>query len=228
MTGRKLSSSPNAFFSILRFVVAFGRKSRHLLMMVMQPQRASTSTNYSQHWLHSSTTSSTLLNNILTRFSTGGKGGKGLGKGGAKRHRKILRDNIQGITKPAIRRLARRGGVKRISASQTLRVLLIQSILTRRSDLRGDSWCSEDLPWGCYSWRCHLHWAREEKDCYLPRCCLCSQAPRPYSLRFRWLSDHTFNTSSGDTQYLFDLTIRLHFDHWCRCAYGTFDSLWTV
>ena len=44
-----------------------------------------------------------------------GKGGKGLGKGGAKRHRKILRDNIQGITKPAIRRLARRGGVKRIS-----------------------------------------------------------------------------------------------------------------
>jgi histone H4 len=44
-----------------------------------------------------------------------GKGGKGLGKGGAKRHRKVLRDNIQGITKPAIRRLARRGGTKRIS-----------------------------------------------------------------------------------------------------------------
>ena len=86
-----------------------------------------------------------------------GKGGKGLGKGGATRHRKVggrgvpphlslpglnppppsrpllplprspdtpstppflrqvLRDNIQGITKPAIRRLARRGGVKRIS-----------------------------------------------------------------------------------------------------------------
>ncbi|KAL1247972.1 hypothetical protein QQF64_023348 [Cirrhinus molitorella] len=38
-----------------------------------------------------------------------GKGGKGLGKGGAKRHRKVLRDNIQGIN------LARRGGVKRIS-----------------------------------------------------------------------------------------------------------------
>lgn len=44
-----------------------------------------------------------------------GKGAKGLGKGGAKRHRKVLRDNIQGITKSAIRRLARRGGVKRIS-----------------------------------------------------------------------------------------------------------------
>ncbi|XP_060713028.1 uncharacterized protein LOC132837378 isoform X1 [Hemiscyllium ocellatum] len=52
---------------------------------------------------------------ILVVMSGRGKGGKGLGKGGAKRHRKVLRDNIQGITKPAIRRLARRGGVKRIS-----------------------------------------------------------------------------------------------------------------
>ena len=43
------------------------------------------------------------------------KGGQGLGKGGAKRHCKVLRDNLQGITKPAIRRLARRVGVKRIS-----------------------------------------------------------------------------------------------------------------
>jgi histone H4 len=53
----------------------------------------------------------------LTSFlmSGRGKGGKGLGKGGAKRHRKVMRENIQGITKPAIRRLARRGGVKRIS-----------------------------------------------------------------------------------------------------------------
>ncbi|PNG99944.1 Histone H4 [Tetrabaena socialis] len=57
---------------------------------------------------------------VLMRLGLGWKttlaeGGKGLGKGGAKRHRKVLRDNIQGITKPAIRRLARRGGVKRIS-----------------------------------------------------------------------------------------------------------------
>ncbi len=52
---------------------------------------------------------------IIFIMSGRGKGGKGLGKGGAKRHRKVLRDNIQGITKPAIRRLARRGGVKRIS-----------------------------------------------------------------------------------------------------------------
>ncbi|XP_025772774.1 uncharacterized protein LOC112853454 isoform X1 [Puma concolor] len=52
---------------------------------------------------------------VVAAMSGRGKGGKGLGKGGAKRHRKVLRDNIQGITKPAIRRLARRGGVKRIS-----------------------------------------------------------------------------------------------------------------
>ena len=33
---------------------------------------------------------------LLLRTMTGrGKGGKGLGKGGAKRHRKVLRDNIQ-------------------------------------------------------------------------------------------------------------------------------------
>ena len=57
-----------------------------------------------------------LFNQLKHTIMSGrGKGGKGLGKGGAKRHRKVLRDNIQGITKPAIRRLARRGGVKRIS-----------------------------------------------------------------------------------------------------------------
>ena len=39
--------------------------------------------------------------------------GKGKGKTatGPKRYRKVIRDAIQGITKPAIRRLARRGGV---------------------------------------------------------------------------------------------------------------------
>ncbi len=37
--------------------------------------------------------------NLLPNNMSGrGKGGKGLGKGGAKRHRKVLRDNIQGIT----------------------------------------------------------------------------------------------------------------------------------
>lgn len=45
----------------------------------------------------------------------GGKGGKGFGKIGAKRIHKKARDVLLGITKPAIRRLARRGGVKRIS-----------------------------------------------------------------------------------------------------------------
>ena len=43
-----------------------------------------------------------------------GKGGKGIGKGGTKRHRKVLRDNITGITKPVIRRLARRAGTEKL------------------------------------------------------------------------------------------------------------------
>ena len=47
----------------------------------------------------------------------GGKSqGKGMGKLGAKRvNKRSIRETIMGITKPAIRRLARRGGVKRIS-----------------------------------------------------------------------------------------------------------------
>jgi histone H4 len=45
-----------------------------------------------------------------------GKGRKGFGKGGAMRHRRVLRDNLNGISKADIRRMARRGGVKRISS----------------------------------------------------------------------------------------------------------------
>jgi len=45
-----------------------------------------------------------------------GKVGKGLGKGGAKRNSKVLRDNIQGIIKPVIGRLIRCGSVKLISS----------------------------------------------------------------------------------------------------------------
>jgi len=131
---------------------------------------------------------------LLTCYA-GGKGGKGLGKGGAKRHRKILRDNIQGITKPAIRRLARRGGVKRISASKFNRrdFSLIYDADVSFSDIWGDPWCSKDLPWGRHSWCCHLHWARQAQDCHIPWCRLCSQASRPYPLRFRWLAVLHYN-----------------------------------
>ncbi|CAG5163093.1 uncharacterized protein ALTATR162_LOCUS6360 [Alternaria atra] len=43
--------------------------------------------------------------------------GRGLGKGGQKRHMKIQKDTIYGVTKGDIRRLACRGGVKRISGT---------------------------------------------------------------------------------------------------------------
>ncbi|VDO95964.1 unnamed protein product, partial [Soboliphyme baturini] len=49
--------------------------------------------------------------------------GKGLGKRSAKRHRSFAH-NIQGITKPAIRCLARRGGVKRISFVSSRRLVV--------------------------------------------------------------------------------------------------------
>jgi histone H4 len=46
-----------------------------------------------------------------------GKSGKVAGKTGGKRHTKRSTKPVsEGITKPAIRRLARRGGVKRISS----------------------------------------------------------------------------------------------------------------
>ena len=43
--------------------------------------------------------------------------GPGIGRGGLKRHsRRVLKDSIQtALTKPAVKRLARRAGVKRIS-----------------------------------------------------------------------------------------------------------------
>ena len=79
----------------------------------IEPQFDCSDTKLSPHSFQSLFAANTLP--TPATMSGRGKGGKGLGKGGAKRHRKVLRDNIQGITKPAIRRLARRGGVKRIS-----------------------------------------------------------------------------------------------------------------
>jgi histone H4 len=46
-----------------------------------------------------------------------GHGLAGLGTGGARRHRNILRDNMQGITDGSIRRLAYRAGIKRLSST---------------------------------------------------------------------------------------------------------------
>ena len=73
--------------------------------------------------------------------------------------RKILRDNIQGITKPAIRRLARRGGVKRISADiyEETRLnlkLFLQSILQDICAVvemcKRKTVCTSDVVWALY------------------------------------------------------------------------------
>ena len=53
-------------------------------------------------------------------FLSKGKSAKKLayhGSGKVRRHRRVLRDNLEGISKASIRRLARRGGVQRISGA---------------------------------------------------------------------------------------------------------------
>ncbi|XP_042617181.1 histone H4 [Cyprinus carpio] len=102
-----------------------------------------------------------------------GKGGKGLGKGGAKRHRKVLRDNIQGITKPAIRRLARRGGVKRISGliyEETRGVLKVFLENVIRDAVT------------------YEHRARQEKDRHRHGRCVRAQTTGTHLVRFRRLN----------------------------------------
>ena len=103
-----------------------------------------------------------------------GKGGKGLGKGGAKRHRKILRHNIKGITKPAIRRLARRGGVKRISGliyDETRGVLKVF------------------LENGIRDAVTYTEHAKRKTVTAIYGCCVCSETTRTNPLRLRWLDD---------------------------------------
>ena len=102
-----------------------------------------------------------------------GKGGKGLGKGGAKRHRKILRDNIQGITKPAIRRLARRGGVKRISGLIYEETRGVMKVFL------------ENVIRDAVTYTEHA----KRKDRYRHGCGLRSQTPRTYPVRIWWLKD---------------------------------------
>uniref|UniRef100_A0A2N9EF16 Histone H4 n=1 Tax=Fagus sylvatica TaxID=28930 RepID=A0A2N9EF16_FAGSY len=99
-----------------------------------------------------------------------GKGGKGLGKGGAKRHRKVLRDNIQGITKPAIRRLARRGGVKCISG--LISVVLSRGV--RRLDLGVLKIFLENVIRDAVTYTEHAR-RKTPQDCDCHGRCLCAQ-----------------------------------------------------
>jgi len=56
---------------------------------------------------------------VISSSAGRGKTSRGIGVGmkGAKRMRKLVKDTILGVTKGDIRRLARRGGVKRISGT---------------------------------------------------------------------------------------------------------------
>ena len=75
-----------------------------------------------------------------------GKGGKGLGKGGAKRHRKVLRDNIQGITKASQKNAAGNFGIGLISRFSACHPPSRSSRRRQahlRTHLRGNSWCAQ-------------------------------------------------------------------------------------
>ena len=79
---------------------------------------------------------------LQSTMSGRGKGGKGLGKGGAKRHRKVLRDNIQGITK-ASRKNAENFGIgliSRFSACHPSSGSSRRRQAHLRTHLRGNAW----------------------------------------------------------------------------------------
>ncbi|XP_017798986.1 PREDICTED: histone H4 variant TH091-like [Habropoda laboriosa] len=91
---------------VLRQRSDYGLSRCYVLLLLLLDRRI---TDYSK-WLPRNSQAEIVIKRKKKDSNTTGRG-----KGGAKRHRKVLRDNIQGITKPAIRHLARRGGVKRIS-----------------------------------------------------------------------------------------------------------------
>jgi histone H4 len=102
-----------------------------------------------RHATHTSNHSSPLKTYILT-MSGRGKGGKGLGKGGAKRHRKILRDNIQGefclvhICSPSTHPIFR---YHKTCYPSSCSSWWCQAYFW--SHLRGDPWCPENLLGEC-------------------------------------------------------------------------------
>jgi len=85
--------------------------------------------------------------------------------------------------------------VSQLVSSSSCRAICLA--LTRLiSDLRRDPWCSQDLPRGCHSRCSHIHRTRQAQDRHLSRCCLCPEATRPHSVRFRWLDGFGFHGSS--------------------------------
>ena len=67
------------------------------------------------------------------------------------RHQKVLRDNIQGITKLEIQRLARRGSVKRINnliyeeTHRVLKILVIRDVVPHIEHVRRKTMTAMDV-----------------------------------------------------------------------------------
>ena len=142
-----------------------------------------------------------------------GKGGKGLGKGGAKRHRKVLRDNIQ-VSRPTCLALYGMSWLFRLysghhQAGYSTTGKKRRSQEDKRSHLWRDQGCLEGkrsllwqwyalttvmyvgVPGECHPWRRHLHWACQEEDCHCHGRRLRSQEAGQDPVWFRWLSPTT-------------------------------------
>ena len=137
------------------------------------------------------------LNKYQSKKSGRGRGGIGLGKGGAKRHRKILRVNIQGITKPAIRGLARQGDVKRNSGLVYEETKGIFKVFLENAN--------------CDTLTYTEHTKRKPLLGHCSRHRVRSQAPKPNPVRLCWLS--CLRDCSGQALFrAIRLFKTLHFD----------------
>ena len=131
--------------------------------------------------------------------------------------RKILRDNIQGITKPAIRRLARRGGVKRISADiyEETRLnlkLFLQHLL---SDIcavvemcKRKTVCTSDVVWALHRQGRTIYVSILNLGCNIYQCCVRSHLANHCHAGFR-LCLHRRN-ASGQAVGATDPSLWLH------------------
>ena len=127
-----------------------------------------------------------------------GKGGKGLGKGGAKRHRKVLRDQIHGITKVSFVFTLPLFERQITFVNHNSLVFVFPSTAGNpplgppwwrqthfRHDLRGNSLRVEGVL-GKLDPRCrHLHRAWQTLDRHRSKRCLLPQEGRPYSVWLR-------------------------------------------
>jgi hypothetical protein len=129
------------------------------------------------------------FDNHKDNMSGRGKGGKGLGKGGAK---VLSLDPTLGCSVAYILETPKGHSwfhPRYHQASHQTSCAPWWSQAYFWPDLRRNSWSPQSVLGECYQRRCHLHWARQKKDCDLNGRRVCSQETRTYSVRI-WRVNH--------------------------------------